>query len=430
MASTIFYSWQSDLPDSTNKDFLESVLEQSIKALAEDDGLDELELDERLKLDKDTKEVPGSPPIVDVILKKISDCEIFVPDLSFVGTTEKGKLLPNPNVLIEYGWALSEVGHLRIVPIINTEYGDVSAEALPFDMRHLRHPLQYSLATDATPEVKAKVEKNLIDEVTTAIRLALKHRAETPSSIASKTHSPIPWTTDPSTFLEKGEKLSVHVNSVGTYRNLSLPSNQHMYLRIQPVNATKPLSNAKQAKDLLYQGGVQPLCNEYGQLSYSRNERGAFVVRHHENNILGLTQLFLNKELWGIDCRSIDKKSHMDNARVNFDSIPSALVEYLFNKTLDSYLKLCREKLELQPPLKLIAGMTGVKDYKMGVLKGTFSTEKGWLEKPAGHVIKDNIDFECLVEDLNAKPSSILLPFFQHVWEECGLTRLDQENLS
>ena len=264
MASTIFYSWQSDLPDSTNKDFLESVLEQSIDILAEDGELYTPKRDEGLKLDKDTKEVPGSPPIVAVIFEKIINCAVFVPDLSFVGTTEKGKPLPNPNVLIEYGWALSKVGHYRIVPIINTEYGEVSAEALPFDMRHLRHPLQYSLATDATPEVVAKVEKNLIDEMTTALSLALKkHRAEAPSSIVPKPHSPISPTTDPSTFLKKGEELPVRVNSVGAYRDLPLPSNQHMYLRIQPVNATKHLSNAKQAEDLLSQGEAQPLCNKY-----------------------------------------------------------------------------------------------------------------------------------------------------------------------
>jgi len=151
------------------------------------------------------------------------------------------------------------------------------------------------------------------------------------------------------------------------------------------------------------------------------------VASYNENNILSLTQLFLNKELWGIDCCCLDKKSRMDNARVNFDSIPSVLVENMFNETLDSYLKLCREKLELQPPLKLIAGMTGVKGYEMGapgrMLFGNFY-------KSAGRVVNEDIGFECLVEDLNAKPSSILLPFFKHVWEECDLERPDKESLS
>ena len=73
--------------------------------------------------------------------------------------------------------------------------------------------------------------------------------------------------------------------------------------------------------------------------------------------------------------------------------------------------------------------MTGVKDYRMETPKGIFF-RGGWNDKFAGHVVNDDIDFECRIEDLNAKPSSILLPFFKHVWEECDLERPDKENLS
>lgn len=120
-------------------------------------------------LDKDTEGVPGIPPIVDVIFEKISDCAIFVPDLTFIGRSSQGRQLPNPNVLIEYGWALRELGYSRIIPIMNTAFGPPTSETLPFDMRHLRFPLTYELAPDAGQEERAVVKKQLVRNIAAAI---------------------------------------------------------------------------------------------------------------------------------------------------------------------------------------------------------------------------------------------------------------------
>jgi hypothetical protein len=117
-----------------NRNFIEDALEKAIKKLHETLTVEEALRDEKLALDKDTKGVPGTPPIVDTIFEKISKCGIFPPDITFVGKTEAGWLIPNPNVLIEYGWALREVGHSRLIPVMNTFYGEPSAETLPFTL--------------------------------------------------------------------------------------------------------------------------------------------------------------------------------------------------------------------------------------------------------------------------------------------------------
>jgi hypothetical protein len=57
-------------------------------------------------LDSDTQGVAGEPHVTEELLRKISESEFFAPDLTFVGRTDGGKLLPNPNVLIERGFAL------------------------------------------------------------------------------------------------------------------------------------------------------------------------------------------------------------------------------------------------------------------------------------------------------------------------------------
>src|SRR5271170_3199584 len=158
MPTTIFYSWQSDSPNSTNRGFIEKALEQAIKGLGQDLTIQEALRDEPIELDKDTKGVPGTPPIVDTIFNKISECGVFVPDLTFVGTTASGRQVPNPNVLIEYGWALKSISHSRIVPVMNTAFGELTPVAMPFDMRHLRNPITYHLeeATDTETRSTAK----------------------------------------------------------------------------------------------------------------------------------------------------------------------------------------------------------------------------------------------------------------------------------
>lgn len=51
---TVFYAWQSDLPNKTNRGFLESCLERAIEK-----ANSALTNDDRLVLDKDTQGVAG-----------------------------------------------------------------------------------------------------------------------------------------------------------------------------------------------------------------------------------------------------------------------------------------------------------------------------------------------------------------------------------
>lgn len=136
MSTRIFFSWQSDRPDVGGKDLLETALRLALAKLSEEATLDEA--NRNLVLDSDTHGLAGSPPIMDSIFKKIDDAAIFIADLTFVGTRADTRPSPNPNVLIEYGWALKSLGHGRIIAVMNDAYGAPTSESLPFDMRHLR----------------------------------------------------------------------------------------------------------------------------------------------------------------------------------------------------------------------------------------------------------------------------------------------------
>ena len=157
MPDKVFYSWQSDRPNKTNRRFIEDALALAIQNLGRERN--EIYAPSRdLDLDKDTKGIPGSPPVADTIFRKIEECAVFVPDLTFCGLTERERPIPNANVLIEYGWALAKLGHERIVAVMNEAYGPSTETSLPFNIRHNRWPHRFTLTEDARADERNTVK--------------------------------------------------------------------------------------------------------------------------------------------------------------------------------------------------------------------------------------------------------------------------------
>jgi hypothetical protein len=177
--ATVFFSWQADTPTRTGRNFLHNVLEDACRALGSDSGIDEAHRD--LAVDSDTQGVAGHPPIVETIFKKIDAASVFVADMTFVAERPDGGRSPNPNVLIEYGWALKSRGHERILCVMNTAHGEPSGDALPFDLRHARWPMRFHLPDKASPEVKTKERTRLTREVIAALRACLGTVIDTPA---------------------------------------------------------------------------------------------------------------------------------------------------------------------------------------------------------------------------------------------------------
>lgn len=167
----IFWSWQSDTHQPTGRYFVREVLrsvaeelngedetEEAERPASEDDEFDAAE--GRIEIDHDTLGVGGSPRIADKILEKIEAAAVFVADLTPVAKTKGGKLLPNPNVMIELGYAMKVLGNERIVLVMNQAEG-ASFRHLPFDLRHWRHPVTYKLRSDASEEQMAAAAAEL-----------------------------------------------------------------------------------------------------------------------------------------------------------------------------------------------------------------------------------------------------------------------------
>ena len=100
--TTIFFSWQSDLPNKTNRNLIENSIKLALKKMNQDSPYSLI-----TEIDRDTKGVLGSPDIVDSILTKIDKCGLFIADISIINSSLNGKRTPNPNVLFELGYAIN-----------------------------------------------------------------------------------------------------------------------------------------------------------------------------------------------------------------------------------------------------------------------------------------------------------------------------------
>lgn len=134
---TVFYSWQSDLPDSTNR----SAIRQALRSAANE--IEQKITGIRVSIDEATREEPGSPNIPATILRKIEEADAFVADVSIVNggppSENVVRPMPNPNVVFELGYAVAQLGWGRIVLLFNEEFGLLNQ--LPFDFdRHRVSP--------------------------------------------------------------------------------------------------------------------------------------------------------------------------------------------------------------------------------------------------------------------------------------------------
>lgn len=129
MARTIFYSWQNDLEKKTHRNFIDNCLKAALRSLEKDARI-------YMEYDRDTNGVNGSPDITTTIFDKIDKSVLFVCDVSIINSDFNGRKTPNPNVLMELGYAANKLGWDRIICLFDINTGTI--EELPFDLRQKR----------------------------------------------------------------------------------------------------------------------------------------------------------------------------------------------------------------------------------------------------------------------------------------------------
>lgn len=149
---TIFYSWQTDLPDEDNRRLIRSALREAVSLLERSSSYDNLVI----TIDEATRGEAGSPNIPMTILKKIRQADIFISDITTINrdAPDRQRRVPNPNVIFELGYAVAYLGWSRIIMLFNTSYGDISKDA-PFDIDRQRVS-SYNYTKPSVPDRKSK----------------------------------------------------------------------------------------------------------------------------------------------------------------------------------------------------------------------------------------------------------------------------------
>jgi hypothetical protein len=410
MAYTVFFSWQSDRSTQEGRNLIESAIKFAIKKLAEDVEIEE-SLRDSLSLDKDTKGVPGNPPIFETILKKIDRSAIFVPDLTPVATRANGELIPNPNVLIEYGWALKSRGYYRILPVMNIAHGDPRKSPLPFDMAHLRFPILYSLPDGSSAADRRAARDELAREFEGAFRTILE--SEEFQSQLPRPPAPPPFPEKQplngrARFREAGKPLGIASEDLidrienRAPRAISLADGPAYWLRVLPYTEPKQKLSTQTLKQTALQLSIVPLVRSAQSIGFVRGEDGGgFYPILGTDTVNSVVYVFNTGEIWVIDAWLSQIPQYLE------------LDERVFSATLQQCAEFLN-RIGIAGPYKWIAGMEGTRDRRLVL-----------ADRPnarLGTCIVDRIE-KYGMYDASQDPGLALMPFFEEVFEVCGAVR-------
>jgi hypothetical protein len=239
-ATKIFWSWQSDYSPDTCRHFIRNALVDAITQVATEMEVDDAD---RPEIDHDTKGERGMADIAATILNKIASAAVFVADLTPIAKAPGGKWLPNPNVMIELGWAMHRPGWERVIGILNMASG-AKVEDLPFDIRQ-RRIVTFVLSDAADKSNRAAVRSKLAKELKDALRINLEEHADDLAS-AVKIAGVATKSDNYSIWASAGDTL-MHNDAFGGAKRetVAIPDVPRAYMRIIPAgwkNGVPPIS--------------------------------------------------------------------------------------------------------------------------------------------------------------------------------------------
>lgn len=322
----VFWSWQADLDPRLHQYLVRDALRDACDRLA---AAAKVDGPLRPEVDHDTLGMSGTPDIVTGILRKIETAAVFIADMTPIGTTDPAALRPgtppdelppikhlqNPNVMSELGYADRAIGQDRIILVANSARYP-GPEALPFDWRHRRGPLLYTLADGATPAERRAVRNELTERFTaylTPILAQVAAQQPAPPSLLAQQ----PSATDAALWEGAEDGISFNESLIHDERKTArLPEGPRLYVRLAPEGWTQ------QPRHLLMERMDRhevKLWIGSGSGSSGSNGAGAFAASgiHAEDggySARGVTQWFAsNGEIWGIDTSAFGRAEEGDD---------------------------------------------------------------------------------------------------------------------
>ena len=405
MSQTVFYSWQSDRSQREGRNFIETALEVAVGRIAEDTTVEEA-----LRVDKDTKDVPGSPPIFETILSKIDQASVFVADLTICGARSGGQPTPNPNVLIEYGWALKSLGPYQVVAVMNEAHGSPSDESMPFDLAHLRFPITYSLPDNASSATRQQQRAELAKKLETALRTVFESkeykakRQKEPERTRFVQKKPM---RGEARFREQQRPLGFARDTLARMTGAQdtipvfLAEGPAMWLRMMPLYDPGRSWLAHDLKEQALRLATLPFMGTGVVVRVQGDDGYGLCPGYSDGKTNLVSYVFNTGEIWIVSVS-------LDAGNSYFQSDEDA-----FARTIDVCASLL-ESLGCPAPYEWIVGMEGLRDRKLMVTQPA--------NRMIGACVSDVIDAKGTFNkgDNSAK---LLRPFFEKVFDKCGARR-------
>lgn len=393
----VFYSWQSDRPNNINRGFIEKALEAAAKNIRNDDSI---AIDP--VIDRDTSGVPGSPDIAHTILAKIDQAQIFVCDVSIINNSEEERPSPNPNVLVELGYALKTMGTERVILVMNSAFG--GPEILPFDLR-ARRTVVYRAVEGETD--RSQERRNLENRLTEALQSVLEHLTVLKSEGKAQAigeirklrqlrldkimagEMPVKVRT-PAKLLLQIIPLSV-IDSAIQYKVAALGQDQndiqfHIMTRELGCNVLLPnLEGFAASRQLERDTGIAELYIQFlrnGSVEYADMR---WFRRSRENN-----QLIM---------------SSVEHERSLINSLPR-----IFN---------VQKQLGIKPPLAVGLSLLSVQGYILSIDSRLLFA--AFPRQPANPFDRENVVLpEVVIDTFDVDPAQVLKPAFDAIWNTAG----------
>ena len=406
---TVFYAWQSDTPEQINRYLIRSALDAAAERITNDPTFDVTVL-----VDSDTQGVPGQPKVTDTILSKIDVCDIFVPDMSFVAQTKGGKLVTNSNVMIEFGYAMKARGLSVMMSVMNTAFGP--PEKLPFDLGLIRHPIQYRLDPNVDDAARRAGREQLSKKLEEILRLQI-------AATQPPAPPPIPFKREvardgPARFRAPGAAIGVHWDEF-VFRpsgggDIRLADGSAMWLRVMPSRDPGQKLSLVELKKHAIQNGIFDLKPFWDfNIAFLRAEDGMGICsRNGEDKTTSVAFAFQTGEVWAIDTALMQH----DPTKIFVGEI-----EKLYPERLGNYARFLSD-LGIKPPYDWIGGLTGLKDRLL-----LMPARAGSMIVPGfpGHVCLGDTIMQEGKYDGGTNSTSPLVPFFEAIYDKCGIRRPD-----
>lgn len=322
MARTIFWSWQSDEPQRETRHIMREALAEAIAQLGA-----ELEEAERPELDHDTKGAGGSPEIVRTILRKIEAASVFVADVTPVAATAAGKQVPNPNVMLELGYARSVLGLDRIILVWNMAIFESRYADLPFDLQGLGKSCGFELPPSASNGDYRTARTGLIKHLKARLEETLPAPQQAPPAPEPEWHGSL--TSDPSIWEEAFNPLAVNFSRQGRIDVIVAPG-PRIYARLLPATQ----GAAPVVDDGLFpswEHHLRPIGDrELGGLSGGRTANGHVLsgAIGEDRTTKTIVRWYKdNGEIWAVSAWGFYK--HGDHSHVAYDEVIRDLVRWL-----------------------------------------------------------------------------------------------------